>query len=165
MKYCLCLFVSTLLISCSSTSDPPGNNETPLQTGQLKATISDGGSFAASNALATSSAVTFNILATVKTTGTTSDSVKINLFIPKQNVFPYSITIAGDDHALIDYCIVGPGGVCTSFRANKTLGSGTIMVQKLENNIIEGTFSATVVGIAPAVGSKMITNGQFKASF
>lgn len=136
-----------------------------LQTGQLKATISDGGNFSASNAVAISGTLTFNIFATVKAFGTASDSVKMNLFIPKQNNFPYTVTVSGDENALIDYCIVGAGGICNSFRTDKTNGSGTITVEKLENNIIEGTFSATLAGIPPMTGTKTITNGQFKASF
>ncbi len=168
-KYTVLFFTLTLLtplfiIGCNIATEP----FLPLVNNEVRATISDFGSFDVQGVeTGTSGSGYFSVKARYKGTSG-DDSLVITLFIPKQSTAPYTITVQNDNVALIDYCVQQSSGVCTNFDAKKGQGSGTITVSSLTsdgvNQIMEGTFSGTVTSTSGG-GNKTISNGSFKVKF
>ena len=157
--FTLALLTPLFIIGCNVATEP----FLPLQNDEMRATISDFGSFDVTGVITLSSGSGY-----LSVKARYNDSLVITLFIPKQATAPYTITVQNDNVAVIDYCVQQTSGVCTNYDAKKGQGSGTITVSSLSSEgtstIMEGTFSATVTNPANG-GSKTITGGQFKIKY
>lgn len=154
------LFLFLALAGMSLTSaDCNPDTDPGLGPNEMKATSNVEGSFFASDALAVSG-TTYTVDATMPYTPISGD-IRITLNIPKNATVPYTMNVASSE-AVINYCLES-SNLCTTFRASKSSGSGSITVTSL-TPYLEGTFSGTAIQVGGAQ-SRVISSGEFKAGF
>ena len=150
-------FVFTIA-SCNSGTNPP---ITPLKSGEIQATVTPFGQFFASDTHVTEGPTTYFIAASIKDKNNI-DSVVLHILVPKQTTLPYSIDVASDPVAVLDYCITTNNG-CITYRAKQNVGSGTVRITDVSPNV-KGSFSGTLPAETGS-GSAAISSGDFNASF
>ena len=164
-KFNVILFIAAfaaLLLSIEGCSPNSTTPVTPLKSGEIQGTVTPFGQFFADDAHATDGPTTYFIAASIKD-GAKVDSVVLHILVPKQTVLPYSVDIATDPVAVLDYCITTNNG-CITYRAKQNVGSGTVRITNVTSTTVEGSFSGTLPAETGS-GSVKITDGSFNASF
>lgn len=137
----------------------------PLQNQEVRMTVSDYGSWDSKDASGVINGNNFQIQAPVKGESG-QDTIVLTLVIPIRTATPYTINVASDPNAHIEYCVQPISGACTDYVVSNGVGSGSITVSSVTQNgmsqTVEGTFNASPV--APNGDSKRITNGEFKVT-
>ena len=153
-------FVFTIA-SCNPATNAP---IIPLKSGEFQATVTPFGQFFATDAHATDGggAMTYFIAASIKDAAK-NDSIVIHILVPKQTTLPYSIDVASDPIAVLDYCITTNNG-CITYRAKQNVGSGTVQITTVSSTSVQGNFSGTLPAESGS-GSATISGGSFNASF
>ena len=137
----------------------------PLESHEVRASIADYGQFDSKDA--TGALQDGNYILKAPILGTSgSDTLVITLVIPAKTQTPYTVDVASDPAAVIDYCVQQSSGTCIDYDARQGLGSGSITVNSVTSGtsgqIVEGTFSGTLVANNGSGDKKYITNGEFK---
>jgi hypothetical protein len=160
--FALTISVFTFLSGCQNAVTPI----TPLKPGEMQATVSGTGingadQFYATNAQVTDGTSTYFIFASVKAQDN-SDSLTIHILVPKQPDIPYTVTVANDNVAVVDYCVTTQSG-CITYRSKQNAGSVVVKITDISPTV-QGTFSGTLPA-DPGSGGVTISNGAFDASF
>ena len=164
---CLSALIVSLSISLNSCGKDILDGETALKSGEMQATVSGSGQgtghFYATDAHVIDGGVaaTYFIAATVKDQNN-SDSLVIHILIPKLPTVPYTIDVAKDPTAVVDYC-VNTASACITYQSKLNKGSAVVKITELTPNV-QGTFSGTLTSDDGST-SVTFTNGGFNASF
>lgn len=154
--------VPLIFIGCPSVLEP----FLPLQNRELRASVSDYGSFDSPDVSVVRDGATYVMRAPVLGTDG-ADTLVFTLVVPIQISTPYTINVSANSSALIEYCVQQTKSLCTVYDAKQGVGSGSITVNNItasgSTQVIEGTFSGTVVASSGA--SKEVTNGEFKVVY
>jgi hypothetical protein len=92
----------------------------------------------------------------------TNGDVVIDIVVPKRATVPYTVSVGSDNDAVLNYCLELSSGACTTYKAEKGSGSGTITITEISPEI-KGTFSGTLPLVGGA-GSRTLTSGEFRAT-
>ncbi len=159
------LIAPFMFVGCDNAID----SILPIQNNEVRANISDYGSFDSKDATTLSSQFTFDIKAPIKGESG-EDTIVVTVLVPKQASAPYTVMVQNDDHARIDYCVQQSSGICINYDAYKNFGSGTITVNSMTTEgtvtVLQGTFSGTLKqSTGGGSGTVTITSGEFKVAF
>lgn len=153
--------VPLIFIGCPNGIEP----FLPLENHEVRASIADYGQFDSKDANGALQDGNYILKAPVLGTSG-SDTLVITLVIPAKTQTPYTVDVANDAAAVIDYCVQQSSGTCIDYDARQGLGSGSITVNSITSGtsgqIVEGTFSGTLVANNGSGDKKYITNGEFK---
>jgi hypothetical protein len=130
----------------------------------MRATATVEGGFTANDVTATQTSSIYHVTASMDYSFPSNKDghIEITLDIPKGTP-PYSVDVATTTNSVIDYCLEESVSTCTTFRALKGSGSGTIKITSI-SPYLEGTFSGTLPEVGGS-GTRTISNGEFKAGF
>ncbi len=163
---CVLLMATALIYSgCNNNVEPT----LPLDTNELRATVSTLGTFDSKQATAPSGSAggaTFDIKAPIQGESG-EDTLVITLIIPKQNQTPYTVTTDNSSDMQIDYCVMQHSGTCVNYDAKHSIGgTGAITVNSIASDAngttVQGTFSGTLVPSGFSASNISISNGEFK---